>query len=178
MGKKRETLCLVCTHMQPFEAADGMRYVCCLYGKRIIEEPEACEGYDEAKRPANFHAQRSLDDFKERVQEVMDDGAGPMTTAYAIRALADEYGVPRGRVKRYAGSKASCLLYLCMLPKETQDAVATGKVPYSVARILLAVKDPDVHHEVLQQAIKEHLSWEKTRRLVNEKIKELKNNGK
>ena len=34
-----------CTHMQLFDAVEGVRYVCCLYGKRVTEEPEGCKGF-------------------------------------------------------------------------------------------------------------------------------------
>jgi hypothetical protein len=43
--KKEKPLCLRCTHLYPFEAKEGERYVCCLYGKRIEEEPENCKGF-------------------------------------------------------------------------------------------------------------------------------------
>lgn len=43
--KKARPLCLRCTHLYPFEAKEGERYVCCLYGKRVTEEPECCEGF-------------------------------------------------------------------------------------------------------------------------------------
>lgn len=168
-----------CTHMQLFDAVEGVRYVCCLYGKRIVEEPETCKGYDEAVRPLNVTAGRNIEDFGERVAEVMEDeGANPMTTAYAIKALSDEYGVTRGKIRRYCSSKASYLLYLCTLPKETQKAVSDGKLPYSIATALRRVKDPQTHHEILQRVINGNLSFTKTKRLVSEKMKELKENGK
>lgn len=43
--KKEKPLCLRCTHLYPFDAVEGERYVCCLYGKRIEEVPECCEGF-------------------------------------------------------------------------------------------------------------------------------------
>jgi hypothetical protein len=43
--KKEKPLCLRCSHLYPFEAKEGMRYVCCLYGKRVTEEPEGCKGF-------------------------------------------------------------------------------------------------------------------------------------
>lgn len=43
--KKEKPLCLRCTHLYPFDAVEGERYVCCLYGKRIDEEPEGCKGF-------------------------------------------------------------------------------------------------------------------------------------
>ena len=52
-----------CTHMQLFDAVDGMRYVCCLYGKRITVEQETCKGYEEAVRPLNVTAGRNIEDF-------------------------------------------------------------------------------------------------------------------
>ena len=168
-----------CTHMQLFDAVEGVRYVCCLYGKRITVEPETCKGYEEAVRPLNIPTGRNIEDFGVRVEEVMEDeGANPMTMAYAIKALADEYGVTRGRVRRYASTKASYLLYLCTLPKETQKAISDGKIPYSIATALRRVKDPQTHHEILMQVINGNLSLSKTKRLVSEKMKELKDNGK
>ena len=44
--KKARPLCLRCSHLYPFEAKEGERYVCCLYGKRIDEEPENCKGFE------------------------------------------------------------------------------------------------------------------------------------
>lgn len=168
-----------CTHMQLFDAVEGVRYVCCLYGKRITVEPETCKGYEEAVRPLNVTAGRNIEDFGVRVEEVMEDeGANPMTMAYAIKALADEYGVTMGRVRRYASAKASYLVYLVTLPKETQKAVSDGKLPYSIANALRRVKDPQTHHEILMQVINGNLSLTKTKQLVSEKMKELKDNGK
>lgn len=43
--KKARPLCLRCTHLYPFKAKEGERYVCCLYGKRVTEEPEGCKGF-------------------------------------------------------------------------------------------------------------------------------------
>ena len=43
--KKEKPLCLRCTHLYPFDAKEGERYVCCLYGKRIEKEPEGCKGF-------------------------------------------------------------------------------------------------------------------------------------
>lgn len=43
--KKEKPLCLRCTHLYPFDAVEGERYVCCLYGKRVTEEPEGCKGF-------------------------------------------------------------------------------------------------------------------------------------
>ena len=43
--KKVKPLCLRCTHLYPFDAVEGERYVCCLYGKRIEKEPEGCKGF-------------------------------------------------------------------------------------------------------------------------------------
>ena len=43
--KKEKPLCLRCTHLYPFDAVEGERYVCCLYGKRIEKEPEGCKGF-------------------------------------------------------------------------------------------------------------------------------------
>ena len=43
--KKARPLCLRCTHLYPFDAKEGTRYVCCLYGKRMTEEPEGCKGF-------------------------------------------------------------------------------------------------------------------------------------
>ena len=165
--------------MQLFDAVEGVRYVCCLYGKRIVEEPETCKGYDEAVRPLNVTAGRNIEDFGVRVEEVMEDeGANPMTMAYAIKALADEYGVTRGKIRRYCSAKASYLFYLCTLPKETQKAISDGKILYSIATALRRVKDPQTHHEILMQVINGNLSLSKTKRLVSEKMKELKDNGK
>ena len=39
--------CLKCRHLLQFEAVDGIRYVCILKGKRIITEPENCDGFNE-----------------------------------------------------------------------------------------------------------------------------------
>ena len=48
----KRSLCLTCCHIFTFEAKDGDRYVCCLYGKRMTEEPPSCKGYKkgEARR--------------------------------------------------------------------------------------------------------------------------------
>ena len=43
MNKK---CCMSCTHLIVFEGKDETKYVCALYGKRIIVEPEVCEGYE------------------------------------------------------------------------------------------------------------------------------------
>ena len=48
----KRSLCLTCCHIFHFEAKEGVRYVCCRYGKRMIEEPPSCKGYKkgEARR--------------------------------------------------------------------------------------------------------------------------------
>ncbi len=97
---------------------------------------------------------------------------------HAIKALSDEYGVTRGKIRRYCSAKASYLFYLCTLPKETQKAISDGKIPYSIATALRRVKDPHTHHEILMQVINGNLSLTKTKQLVSEKMKELKDNGK
>ena len=45
VGVGGKVQCLSCRHILPFEAVEGVRYVCCLYGKRITEEPPQCKGY-------------------------------------------------------------------------------------------------------------------------------------
>lgn len=46
-------MCLSCVHIYPFHAKGGMRYVCCLKGKRIDEEPTECRGFEsgDGRRP-------------------------------------------------------------------------------------------------------------------------------
>lgn len=39
-------MCLSCIHIYPFHAKGGVRYVCCLKGKRIDEEPTGCRGFE------------------------------------------------------------------------------------------------------------------------------------
>lgn len=48
----KRSLCLTCCHIFQFEAKEGVRYVCCRYGKRITEDLPSCKGYKkgEARR--------------------------------------------------------------------------------------------------------------------------------
>ena len=39
-------MCLSCVHIYPFHAKGGVRYVCCIKGKRIDEEPTGCRGFE------------------------------------------------------------------------------------------------------------------------------------
>lgn len=55
---KEPKQCLQCVHMYPFVAKEdekrrvkSIKYVCCLHGKRIIEEPENCKDFKEGVRP-------------------------------------------------------------------------------------------------------------------------------
>ena len=41
----KRSLCFTCCHIFQFEAKEGVRYVCCRYGKRMTEEPLECKGY-------------------------------------------------------------------------------------------------------------------------------------
>ena len=51
---KEPKQCLKCIHMYPFcsnEEKGEYKYVCCLHGKRIIEEPENCKDFKKGVRP-------------------------------------------------------------------------------------------------------------------------------
>ena len=46
MNKKAK--CLKCQYCYVFNAKEGERYVCTLYGNRLLEDKEDCKGYVEA----------------------------------------------------------------------------------------------------------------------------------
>ncbi|MDP2703866.1 MAG: ParB/RepB/Spo0J family partition protein [bacterium] len=108
------------------------------------------------------------------VENLQRSNLNPVETARAYSRLQDEFGLTQREVAQRVGKSREAVantLRLLNLPSEIQDAISSGKIGESQARILLGISDLDAQRRAFQGLLEGRMSV----RTLKEKVKDSKN---
>lgn len=107
------------------------------------------------------------------VENLQRSNLNPVETARAYSRLQDEFGLTQREVAQRVGKSREAVantLRLLQLPSEIQDAIASGKIGESQARILLGISDIEKQRRAFQELLEGKMSV----RTLKEKVKDSK----
>lgn len=108
------------------------------------------------------------------IENLQRQDLNPMEEAEGLQRLAGEFGLTQEEVAHKVGKKRSTvanLLRLFDLPEEVQQALRTGKITLSHAKVILQAATPAARREVFKKIIQGDLSVQTSTRLVPTKVK-------
>ncbi len=99
------------------------------------------------------------------IENLQRENLNPLETARAYKRLLDEFNITQDEVAKKVGkarSSVANILRLLALPREVQDALASGKISEAHAKYLLGLEGADKQLNMLKKILRQNLTVAET----------------
>jgi len=106
------------------------------------------------------------------IENVQRQDLNPIEEARAYKKLADEFNLTQEQVAKKVGKsrpQVANFIRLLELPLEIQEAVASGEIPYTQARTLLALDSPRAQMKLFRKIVRGKMTVRDTEESVSTK---------
>lgn len=111
------------------------------------------------------------------IENIHRQNLNPIEEAKAYKRLIDEFGLTQDEVAKKVGKsrpQVSNFIRLLELPPEIQEAVASGELPYTQARTLLALDSPSQQMKLYKKIVQGKMTVRDTEASIGSKRTKIK----